>query len=92
MQESVMRDSRARKAVSHAVDDILGFGARERRKEREGRGKAPRDVAISVCCAMGRHRSVAVAEKIAAELGKLGLGVKIRVVHVHRGKGALDPY
>lgn len=62
-----------------------------------GRGGG-REVAMSVCCEAGTHRSVAIAEMIAQgvkrEVGKLGGGDGVRVVcrHVHRVRGEGDPF
>jgi RNase adaptor protein for sRNA GlmZ degradation len=88
-----MRDSRARKAVRNAVEDLLDFRKREKQREREGRSWK-RDVAISVCCNFGTHRSVTVAEMIRERLEDAlgGLGVRIRVVHVHRRRGVRDAW
>ncbi|KAF2446008.1 hypothetical protein P171DRAFT_484661 [Karstenula rhodostoma CBS 690.94] len=91
VQNYVMRDPRARKAVADAIHNILAHGRREMRKEKEGRGPAKKDVALSVCCLYGTHRSVSIAERIAQGLMDMKLGVNVVVRHVHRVKGAKDP-
>lgn len=93
VQDIVMQDRRARHAVKHAVQELIAFGLKERQKVG---GK--REVSMSVCCHIGTHRSVAIGERIAqgvkAEVGRLGLeeGVRVVVRHVHRIKGAGDPF
>jgi hypothetical protein len=93
VQDIVMQDRRARRAVSDAVQELVAFGMNERQKVG---GK--REVSMSVCCHMGTHRSVAIGERIAqgvkAEVGRLGLeeGVRVIVRHVHRVKGRKDPF
>lgn len=86
-----MRDHRARKAVRTAVHDLLEFGKREKQREREGRSWK-KEVAVSVCCEFGTHRSVSVAEKIREGVEEVvgRMGVRIRVVHVHRRRGVRD--
>ncbi|KAF2244731.1 hypothetical protein BU26DRAFT_568732 [Trematosphaeria pertusa] len=95
VQSYVLADARARKAVAQAVDELLEFGRRERRRQREGR-QGQRAVALSVCCELGTHRSVAIAERIAGEVRgwarSRGVGVRVRVVHVHRVRGERDEY
>lgn len=87
-----MRDRSARKAVKHAVCELLAFGARE------SRARGNKEVSMSVCCVAGTHRSVAIGERIAqgvkGEVGRLGVpeGVKVVVRHVHRIKGRGDPF
>ncbi|KAF2634543.1 hypothetical protein P280DRAFT_238215 [Massarina eburnea CBS 473.64] len=103
IQEHVMRDERARKAVRRAVDDVVEWGKQEmervRQGEREGRRvEGRRDVAISVCCVYGTHRSVGVAERIGREIREVGRWeaggreVRVRLVHVHRVRGVKDAY
>ncbi|MFF8659505.1 RapZ C-terminal domain-containing protein [Streptomyces huasconensis] len=41
-------------------------------------------VDIHVTCAGGRHRSVAIAEEIAARLRAAGYGIEVEHAHVHR--------
>jgi hypothetical protein len=93
IQDYVMRDPQARKAVRSAVHDLLEFGKREKRREREGRSWK-REVAISVCCESGTHRSVGVAERIREDFMEVvgRMGVRIRVVHMHRRRGVGDPW
>ncbi|KAF1963542.1 hypothetical protein CC80DRAFT_541470 [Byssothecium circinans] len=94
IQEYVMRDARARKAVSRVVEDLLEWWRREReRARREGR-EGRMDVAVSVCCVLGTHRSVSVAEGIGREIerGKGGRGVRVRIVHVHRERGSREGF
>jgi RNase adaptor protein for sRNA GlmZ degradation len=93
VQDYVMRDSRARKAVRNAVEDLFDFRKREKQREREGRSWK-RDVAISVCCNFGTHRSVSVAEMIRERLEDAlgGLGMRIMVIHVHRRRGVRDAW
>ncbi len=87
LQAAVMRNPAARVAVHCAVVELLECGK-----------KGEREVAMSVCCAAGTHRSVAIAEKIAQEVkkevGRLGArdGVTVIVRHVHRVKGIGDPF
>jgi hypothetical protein len=90
IQEHVMRDRRAQKAVCNAVHDLLEFGKRDKQREREGRSW--KEVAVSVCCEFGTHRSVSVAEKIREGVEKAvgRMGVRVRVVHVHRRRGVRD--
>ncbi|KAF2819544.1 hypothetical protein CC86DRAFT_412851 [Ophiobolus disseminans] len=93
VQDIVMQDPAARKAVNNAVAELLAFGLSERSKA-GGR----KEVSMSVCCHMGTHRSVAIGERIAqgvkAEVGRLEVreGVKVVVRHVHRIKGRGDPF
>lgn len=91
IQEHVMQDARARRAVRHAVQDLLDFQRQERRREKDGRSWK-REVAISVCCHFGTHRSVGIAERIAEEVEEVvgKWGGKVRVVHVHRRRGVRD--
>jgi RNase adaptor protein for sRNA GlmZ degradation len=92
IQDVVMQDRNARKAVEHAVAELLAFGAREKRE------KGAREVSMSVCCTAGTHRSVAIGERIAqgvkAEVQRLRVreGVKVVVRHVSRIKGPGDPF
>lgn len=94
IQRHVLRDRCARDAVRQAVADLLDFGARQRLK----RGRGGREVAMSVCCTAGTHRSVAIADVIAlevrSEVGRLGIeeGVKVVVRHAHRVKGVGDAF
>jgi len=94
VQDIVMQDRKARRAVEHAVQELIAFGMNERLKV--GGGK--KEVSMSVCCHFGTHRSVAVGERIAqgvkAEVGRLGVeeGVRVVVRHVHRVKGRRDPF
>jgi len=86
-----MQDPRARKAVRNAVYDLLDF--RKREKQRECDGKSwKKEVAISVCCHYGTHRSVTVAERIKEGIEDAvgALGVRVRIVHVHRRRGPRD--
>lgn len=92
VQDYVMRDVRARKAVDEAIHNIVTYGRREMRKQTEVGRPAQRDVAISVCCLYGTHRSVSIAERIAKGLMGMKLGVKVVVKHVHRVRRAKDPY
>lgn len=85
-----MRDPPARKAVTDAIHNILAHGRREMRREKQGRRPANRDVALSVCCMHGTHRSVGIAERIAQGLMGMKLGVRVVVRHVHRVKGVKD--
>jgi len=93
VQDIVMQDRGARKAVKNAVQELLNFGLHERQK---AGGK--REVSMSVCCHMGTHRSVALGERIAqgvkSEVGRAGVeeGVRVVVRHVHRIKGRGDPF
>lgn len=86
-----MRDPRARNAVATAIEDIVDFRKRELSRERgrpTARARGPvRDVALSVCCQYGTHRSVTIAERIGEGLVEMGLGVRVRVRHVHRQRG-----
>ncbi|KAK7180906.1 hypothetical protein DPSP01_000624 [Paraphaeosphaeria sporulosa] len=91
VQDYVMRDPHARKAVDDAIHNILAHGQREMRKEKEGKRPAKKDFALSVCCMYGTHRSVSIAEKIAQGLMGMKLGLRVVVRHVHRVKGAKDP-
>ncbi|KAH5122845.1 hypothetical protein HBH71_036910 [Parastagonospora nodorum] len=87
IQDVVMQDGRARKAVADSVADLLRCGER-----------GVREVSMSVCCHAGTHRSVAIGERIAQgvkrEVGRLGCveGVKVVVRHVSRVKGRGDPF
>jgi len=87
VQDVVMRDRQARKAVGESVQDLLRCGQR-----------GVREVSMSVCCHAGTHRSVAIGERIAQgvkrEVGRLGCGegVKVVVRHVSRVKGRRDPF
>ncbi|KAL5442111.1 hypothetical protein PMIN06_009149 [Paraphaeosphaeria minitans] len=92
VQDYVMRDPRARQAVADAVHSILAHGRREMRMEQQGRRAAETDVALSVCCVHGTHRSVGIAERIAQRLMGMKLGARVVVRHVHRVKGIKDPY
>jgi RNase adaptor protein for sRNA GlmZ degradation len=83
-----MQDPRARRAVSAAVEDILAYGRRQLRQEDRNR----RDVAMSVCCQYGTHRSVSIAERIAQRLMGLRLGVRVKVRHVHRQRGSKEAH
>jgi hypothetical protein len=93
IQDVVMQDRAARRAVKDAVQELLEFGRREKR----GRGRE-REVALSVCCLAGTHRSVAIGERIAQgvknEVRRIGVqeGVVVVVRHVHRVKGRGDPF
>lgn len=91
MQESVLHDPRARKAVADAIQNVLAHGRCEMKREKEGRRPVKKDVALSVCCVHGTHRSVSIAERIAQGLMGMGLGVRVVVRHVHRIKGVNDP-
>ncbi|KAH7410384.1 hypothetical protein DE146DRAFT_733152 [Phaeosphaeria sp. MPI-PUGE-AT-0046c] len=93
LQDAVMSSPVARKLVHEAVRDLLNASS--------GGGNARgrmREVSMSVCCHLGTHRSVSVAERIAqgvkAEVGKRGCGEGVRVVvrHVSRIKGVGDPF
>tara|TARA_R110002003_G_scaffold63_12_gene5877 strand:- start:5038 stop:5631 length:594 start_codon:yes stop_codon:yes gene_type:complete len=94
IQDVVMSDRRARKAVKTTVRELLDFGAKERSKGPVGK----KEVSMSVCCTAGTHRSVAIGERIAqsvkSEVGRLGTreGVRVVVRHVHRIKGRGDPF
>lgn len=101
MQDIVSSNPTARQWIKQAVGILLDFGAREREKPSHRRGDKDtgrREVAMSVCCESGTHRSVAIAERIAQgvkdEVGRLGNeeGVKIVCRHVHRAKGPGDPF
>lgn len=99
MQDTVSSDPMARQWIKQAVRILLDFGAREReRNMSRSRNQLRREVAMSVCCESGTHRSVAVAERIAQgvkdEVGRSGQreGVKIVCRHVHRAKGPGDPF
>ncbi|KAF1979811.1 hypothetical protein BU23DRAFT_637141 [Bimuria novae-zelandiae CBS 107.79] len=89
VQEYVMRDIRARNAVSDAIENILAYGRRQLKKEHEGK-RPVRDVAISVCCMQGTHRSVSIAEKIGQGLMGMRLGVRVIVRHMHRVRGSRE--
>ncbi|KAF2625154.1 hypothetical protein BU25DRAFT_460624 [Macroventuria anomochaeta] len=87
VQDEILRDSRARKEIDHAVDELM-------RVVKHGGG----ETSIAICCTAGTHRSVAIAELIALgvrrEVRRCGSreGVKIVVRHIHRVKGPKDPY
>jgi hypothetical protein len=89
LQDVVLQDRNARRAVERAVADLIAFGVREGRE---------REVCMSVCCTAGTHRSVAIGERIAqgvkGEVRRLGAreGVKVVVRHVSRIKGRGDPF
>ncbi|XP_014558539.1 hypothetical protein COCVIDRAFT_94210, partial [Bipolaris victoriae FI3] len=90
IQDIVMQDLAAQKAVETAVGELLlRFGNGEQRG---------REVSMSVCCRAGTHRSVAIAERVAQcvkwEVGRTGGAEGVRVVcrHVHRVKGRGDPF
>jgi hypothetical protein len=94
VQECVMLDSRARHGTRRAVDEVMEFVEQRRRK---GATEAV-EVAVSVGCTAGTHRSVAIAEGIAASiLGQVRRaewdeGVKVVVRHVHRIRGPRDAF
>ena len=87
VQDEVLRDDGARKEIDHAVDELMRFVKH-----------GGRETGIAICCTVGTHRSVAIAELIALGVRKgvrrLGSseGVKVVVRHVHRIKGPKDPY
>ncbi|KAF3033563.1 hypothetical protein E8E12_002838 [Didymella heteroderae] len=88
-QDAVLLDRGARREVEHAVGELMDFVV--------GNEKG-RETAIAVCCTAGTHRSVAIAECIAKgvrrEVRRMGEGAQVKVVvrHVHRVRGAEDPY
>ncbi|CAI6335317.1 unnamed protein product [Periconia digitata] len=89
IQDIVMRDPLARGAVMVGVEDIMTFlRARDR--------KDGFDVAISVCCQIGTHRSVSVAERIARGVEgcceREARKAMVRLVHIHRHRGDKDAY
>ncbi|KAF2845169.1 hypothetical protein T440DRAFT_493605 [Plenodomus tracheiphilus IPT5] len=91
VQDMVLQDTRAEKAVRRAVRDILDFNnCCEAGRVRGG------EVAMSVCCVYGTHRSVAIAERIAqgvrAGVGEEGGKVRVISRHVSRVKGVGDPF
>lgn len=96
VQDIVLRDRAAAKAVKSAVQELVELWFCQQREGKEGR----REVAMSVCCHAGTHRSVAVAERIAqgvkGEVGRLsagrGEGARIVCRHVHRVRGRGDPF
>lgn len=103
MRDSRAR-SAVRWAVRDVFGFLGGGGAgsgrldnRSADKQRRGRDPvirnagAAREVALSVTCGAGTHRSVAVVEVIARELRAMGKGVEIKVCHVHRLKMGKDP-
>ncbi|KAF1848272.1 uncharacterized protein K460DRAFT_403564 [Cucurbitaria berberidis CBS 394.84] len=106
IQSHVLHDPRARKAIRNGMRDLLEFGKVERQKgsvgqQRRGGGGGERgmmEVAMSVCCHAGTHRSVAIADLIALEVrnevGRLEApeGVRVVVRHVHRVRGKMDPF
>ncbi|KAL5114397.1 hypothetical protein ACEQ8H_007707 [Pleosporales sp. CAS-2024a] len=87
IQDLVMRDPEARRAVDQSIRAVMACGE-----------KGLREVCLSVCCHAGTHRSVAVGERIAqgvkAEVGRRGGGEGVRIVvrHVSRVKGEGDPF
>lgn len=87
VQGEVLRDSRARAEIDHAVGELTSF-------VRQG----GRETGLAVYCTAGTHRSVAIAELIALgvrdEVRRLGSKewVKVVVRHVHRVRGVKDPY
>ncbi|ORY11810.1 hypothetical protein BCR34DRAFT_564684 [Clohesyomyces aquaticus] len=90
IQEFVLMDQRASEAVARGVEDVIrAVRGLEGRRRDGGRGSG--DVALSACCGAGTHRSVAVIERIARELRRLGYR-DLRVVHVHRTRKVNDPY
>ncbi|KAH9869201.1 hypothetical protein IAQ61_006406, partial [Plenodomus lingam] len=104
VQDIVLKDPRATKAVRRAVRDVLQFfyigDGNGKGNGGDGNGNSNKEtgleLALSVCCVFGTHRSVAVAEKIAQGVrGKVGKsGGRIRVVcrHVCRVRGVEDPF
>jgi hypothetical protein len=94
VQECVMLNPRAREHTRRAVQEVMGFVEQRRRKGAMGAV----EVAVSVGCTAGTHRSVAIAEGIAA--GILGQvrdaewdeGIKVVVRHVHRIRGPRDAF
>ncbi|KAH8699410.1 hypothetical protein GQ44DRAFT_733205 [Phaeosphaeriaceae sp. PMI808] len=98
IQDVVMQDRAARKAVHDAIYELIAFGAREGRKKWDEKARARKEVSMSVCCTAGTHRSVAIGERIAqgikAEVRRLGVeeGVMIVVRHAHRLKRRDDPF
>ena len=94
VQECVMLDTRAREGTRRAVDEVMDFVEQRRCKGSIGAV----EVAVSVGCTAGTHRSVAMAEGIAA--GILGQvrraeweeGIKVVVRHVHRIRGPRDAF
>ncbi|KAF1942435.1 hypothetical protein EJ02DRAFT_511711 [Clathrospora elynae] len=105
IQDVVMQDKGAKRAVERAVWELLRFGQEQGFKERGMRRRGVRrEVSMSVCCHAGTHRSVAIAERIAQcvklEVGRLGKegvggvdeGVRVVCRHVHRVKGRGDPF
>jgi hypothetical protein len=94
VQECVMLDPRAREHTRRAVQDVMECVEQRRRKGAVG----AIEVAVSVGCTAGTHRSVAMAEGVAA--GILGQvrnaewdeGIKVVVRHVHRIRGPRDAF
>lgn len=68
-----MQDTNARNAVDNAVANVRNEIQRGRKR-----------MLIKTCCALGTHRSVAVAEVIRQELESSGVSVKVR--HPHKGR------
>ncbi|KAF2028750.1 hypothetical protein EK21DRAFT_90416 [Setomelanomma holmii] len=98
IQDIVLSDRAARKAVKTAIHNLLSFGAREREKATTGNRIGRTEVCMSVCCHAGTHRSVAIGERIAQGckegVERMGSrdGVRVVVRHVHRVKGSGDPF
>jgi RNase adaptor protein for sRNA GlmZ degradation len=92
LQECVMRDPRAREGVRRAVEELMLF------MEQRRRISGTVEVAASVGCTAGTHRSVSIAEEIAAglltQVRRLGWeeGIKVVVRHVHRIRGPKDRF
>lgn len=61
-----------------------------------GNESARREAVLTVCCMLGTHRSVSIAEVIAREVKKEvrrgGHEVKVVVTHVHRRRGREDVF
>ncbi|OAL45004.1 hypothetical protein IQ07DRAFT_229055 [Pyrenochaeta sp. DS3sAY3a] len=111
IQEHVMRDARARAAVKSGVAKLLEWERKgrkedERRREEQrrghgrgrgdGNGHARREAALTVCCVLGTHRSVSIAEVIAREVRREvrrnGHEVRVVVTHVHRQRRREDVF
>ena len=86
IQAHVTKDVSARRVIDQAVRDLVDFAMRD------GAGKG-REVALSVGCTAGTHRSVGIGEvvgmRVREEVRRRGSvdGVKVVVRHVHRIRG-----
>lgn len=76
------RREQEQKEEQRRRDEIHRQGSRLGKQEHRGHVHEKKEIALTVCCMQGTHRSVSIAERIAKDLRKER--IKVKVKHIHR--------